>query len=78
MTTILDRQIGGGHYKKYSIQPVEFIMENNLDYCQANVIKYITRFRDKNGVEDLRKAKHYVEMLIEFELKQLKEEVNDD
>jgi hypothetical protein len=78
MTTVLDRQIGGGHYKKYSIQPVEFIMENNLDYCQANVIKYITRFRDKNGVEDLRKAKHYVEMLIEFELKQLKEEVNDD
>ncbi|MBT7685944.1 MAG: DUF3310 domain-containing protein [Candidatus Marinimicrobia bacterium] len=78
MTTILDRQIGGDHYKKYSIQPVEFIMENNLDYCQANVIKYITRFRDKNGVEDLRKAKHYVEMLIEFELKQLKEEVNDD
>ena len=73
MTTILDRQIGGDHYKKYSIQPVEFIMENNLDYCQANVIKYITRFRDKNGVEDLRKAKHYVEMLIEFELKQLKE-----
>ena len=78
MTTILDRQIGGDHYKKYSIQPVEFIMENNLDYCQANVIKYITRFRDKNGVEDLRKAKHYVEMLMEFELKQLKEEVNDD
>ena len=78
MTTILDRQIGGDHYKKFSIQPVEFIMENNLDYCQANVIKYITRFRDKNGVEDLRKAKHYVEMLIEFELKQLKEEVNDD
>jgi len=78
MTTVLDRQIGGDHYKKYSIQPVEFIMENNLDYCQANVIKYITRFRDKNGVEDLRKAKHYVEMLIEFELKQLKEEVNDD
>ena len=73
MTTVLDRQIGGDHYKKYSIQPVEFIMENNLDYCQANVIKYITRFRDKNGVEDLRKAKHYVEMLIEFELKQLKE-----
>ena len=63
----LDVQEGGGHYKDYKIQPVEFAMVNNLDLCQANVVKYVVRFRDKGGLEDLRKARHYLELLANFE-----------
>lgn len=63
-----DIQIGGNHYKDMKIQPIEYILENNLGYCEANVIKYVTRWRSKNGVEDLRKAKHYIDILIEREL----------
>jgi hypothetical protein len=63
----LATQVGGGHYKGYAIQPVEFCMKNKLDYCQSNIIKYVVRFRDKNGLEDLKKAKHYLEMLMEME-----------
>lgn len=65
----LDKQIGGSHYKKYAIQPVEYAMLNNLNYCQANAIKYITRYKDKGGIEDLRKAIHNIEILIELEQK---------
>lgn len=60
-------QVGGGHYKDLKIQPIEYILENNLGYCEANVVKYITRWRSKGGVEDLRKAKHYIDFLIERE-----------
>jgi len=63
----LDIQISGDHYKKFKIQPVTFIQENNLSYMQGNVIKYITRYKDKNGKEDLEKVKHYVDLLIEHE-----------
>jgi len=63
----LDIQIGGSHYKTMTIQPVEFIHVNNLSYLQGNVIKYVTRYKDKNGVEDLKKAIHYLEILIEYE-----------
>lgn len=63
----LDRQEGGSHYKKYKVQPVEYAMANNLNYCQANVVKYTTRYRDKGGIEDLRKAIHNIELLIELE-----------
>ena len=65
----LDKQIGGDHYKQGGIQPIEYIQANNLDFCQGNAIKYITRFKDKNGVEDLEKAKHYIDFLIEQEKK---------
>jgi hypothetical protein len=61
----LEKQIGGGHYAKLKIQPVDYIMANGLDYLQGNVIKYVTRFRDKAGVQDLDKAIHYIEMLKE-------------
>jgi hypothetical protein len=60
-----DKQIGGEHYKKYKIQPVEFIMQNNIPYAEGNVIKYILRHRDKNGIEDLKKAIHYIELIID-------------
>ena len=63
----LREQVGGNHYSKLAIQPVEYISKNNLTYLQGNVIKYITRYKDKNGLQDLQKAKHYVEMLIELE-----------
>ena len=65
----IDKQIGGNHYKKYSVQPVEYAMANNLNYCQANAVKYVTRYKDKGGVEDLRKAIHNIELLIELEEK---------
>lgn len=63
----LNSQVGGSHYKKYPVQPIEYAMANNLNYCQANAIKYVTRYRDKNGVEDLRKAIHNIEILIALE-----------
>ena len=63
----LSTQIGGDHYAKLAIQPMQYSMENGLDALQHTVIKYVTRFRDKNGIEDLEKAKHCIDMLIEFE-----------
>ena len=66
-TSALSKQEGGSHYKGYTIQPIEYAMANNLNYCQANVVKYTTRYRDKNGLEDLLKAIHNLEILIEME-----------
>ncbi len=63
----LDVQVGGDHYKNMAIQPIEFTHKNNLNFCQGNVIKYITRYKHKNGIEDLKKVKHYVDLLIELE-----------
>lgn len=63
----LDTQVGGSHYAKLAIQPMQYSMANGLDPCQHTIIKYVTRFRDKNGIEDLEKAKHVIDMLIEFE-----------
>ncbi len=63
----LDKQEGGDHYKKLAIQPVEFICKNKIGYAEGNIIKYVTRWRDKNGVEDLQKARHYIDLLIELE-----------
>ena len=62
-----DRQCGGSHYSK-SIQVWDFITANEIPYLEGNVIKYVSRWRDKGGVEDLRKAKHYLEKLIELEV----------
>jgi len=59
------KQIGGNHYKKYKIQPIEFIVKNNIGFVEGNIIKYILRFKDKGGVQDLLKAKHYIELLID-------------
>lgn len=60
-------QVGGNHYKDLKIQPIEYIHANGLDYFEGNVIKYITRHRRKNGKQDLEKAKHYIDLLIELE-----------
>nr|DAR34910.1 MAG TPA: nucelotide kinase [Caudoviricetes sp.] len=63
--TSLETQVGGDHYKELSIQPIEYILANKLGFCEGNVVKYITRYKSKNGLEDLKKAKHYIDMLIE-------------
>jgi hypothetical protein len=63
----LDQQVGGNHYKDFAIQPIEFIMKNNLNFCQGNVIKYVCRYAEKNGIEDLKKAIHYINLLIQLE-----------
>jgi len=67
MTKALDIQVDGDHYKKLNIQPVQYIMANNIGYMEGNVIKYVTRWKDKAGITDLEKAKHYIELLIEQE-----------
>jgi hypothetical protein len=59
------KQVGGSHYKNYKIQPVEFIIKNNIGFVEGNIIKYILRFKEKGGVQDLEKAKHYIELLID-------------
>lgn len=63
----LDVQEGGNHYKNFEIQPIEFTHKNGLNFCEGNVIKYVSRHRFKNGIEDLKKARHYIELLIELE-----------
>lgn len=67
MTNALDTQVAGDHYKKLKIQPVEYIYANNIGYLEGNVIKYITRWRDKGGNADLLKARHYIDLLLELE-----------
>jgi hypothetical protein len=60
-----DKQVGGDHYSKMKIQPVDYIIENGLGYLEGNVIKYVTRHTNKNGVEDINKAIHYLELIKE-------------
>lgn len=60
-----DTQVGGTHYQQKAIQPWDYIIANNLGYLEGNIIKYVSRWRDKNGIEDLRKAQHYLQKLIE-------------
>ena len=62
-----DEQYGGNHYKHMVIQPLEFGLANNLGICEHAVVKYVYRWRSKGGVEDLRKARHYIDILIEKE-----------
>lgn len=69
MTDSLKDQVGGSHYKKLAIQPVEYIQKNGLGYIEGSVVKYVTRWREKGGVEDLEKARHFLSMLIEMESK---------
>lgn len=65
----LDVQVGGGHYKGKAIQPIEYIHANNLNYSEGAIVKYISRWREKGGVEDLKKIKHFVDLLIAMEEK---------
>lgn len=60
-------QIGGNHYRRMKLQPIDFIMANSLGFCVGNCIKYLCRYKYKNGKEDLLKARHYIDLLIESE-----------
>ena len=65
--TALKQQVGGDHYSKLAIQPAVYAEQNKLSYLQGTIIKYVTRYKDKGGVEDLAKAMHSIKILIELE-----------
>jgi hypothetical protein len=67
MSTALDKQVAGDHYKSLKIQPIEYIHANNLDYLQGNVVKYVTRHKAKNGKADVEKAIHYLELILQLQ-----------
>ncbi len=61
-----DYQVGGTHYQQFKIQPIEFIMTNNIGFAHGNVIKYVVRHKSKGGIEDLKKALHYVDFIEKY------------
>lgn len=63
----LDVQVGGGHYKDLAIQPVEYIQRNKLGFCEGSVVKYVTRHGSKGGAEDIKKAIHFLQLLLEID-----------
>jgi len=63
--TANDVQVAGTHYKSKAIQPWDYIVANDLGYLEGNIVKYVSRWKDKGGVDDLRKAQHYLAKLIE-------------
>lgn len=65
----LSTQVGGSHYKGFVIEPVEFIYANDIPFIEGCALKYLCRWRDKGGIADLEKAKHFIEILIELETK---------
>jgi len=67
MSSANDYQVSGNHYQKQAIQAWDFITANKLGYLEGTAVKYISRWRDKNGLEDIRKAIHFLEKLIEVE-----------
>lgn len=66
----LGTQTGGDHYRKLAIQPVEYIIANGIGFLAGNIVKYATRYKDKGGAEDIRKIKHYCDLILEFEYKE--------
>jgi len=62
-----ERQVGGNHYKDFEIMPIEYISKNKLDFLEGNIIKYVSRHRNKNGAEDIKKIIHYAELILELE-----------
>jgi hypothetical protein len=74
------KQIGGNHYRKYKVQPSQFVTENKLLYPEGCVIKYVIRHQDKGGKQDLEKAKHMIDMIIErdYEEEKEKQETSQD
>lgn len=69
MSSALETQIGGDHYKTMPIQPLEYMIANNIPFAEGAVIKYVSRWRSKGGVQDLEKAVHILQVLIELEQK---------
>lgn len=73
--TALSTQIGGDHYLNKGIQPIIYIHANQLGFCEANVVKYVTRHKSKAGKDDILKAIHYLELLLELEYGQNNEQM---
>jgi len=71
-----DTQVGGNHYKDMAIQPTEFCQKNKLNFCESTVIKYVCRHGRKGGRQDIEKAIHFLEMLLEMEYPEEKKENN--
>ena len=69
---------GPSHYMNNTIQPIDYAIQNGLNFCEGNVLKYITRWRVKGGIDDLRKARHYIDFLIEDELNSIDAETNNN
>jgi hypothetical protein len=67
--TANDVQVAGTHYKGKAIQPWDYIVGNDLGYLEGNIVKYVSRWKDKGGVDDLKKARHYLDKLIETQEK---------
>lgn len=63
----MDKQVAGSHYTSMVIQPVEYCHKNGLGFCESAAVKYVSRWRAKGGIEDLKKAIHMIELLIEME-----------
>ena len=59
------KQVGGTHYQNLAIEPIDYILANELDFCEGNVVKYVSRWKNKGGIQDLRKAAQNIEFLIE-------------
>lgn len=72
-----NNQIGGDHYKKCGIEPVEYIHANGLDFNEGSIVKYISRHRNKNGAEDIRKIKDYCDIILELDYG-IKRTIEDD
>lgn len=70
MSKALQTQVGGSHYKALPIQPVEFCQRNRLGYCESSAIKYLCRHRTKGRRQDLEKAKHFIDLLLQMEYPQ--------
>ena len=76
MSDVYKKQIGGSHYSSMKIQPSEFINKNNLPFAEGNAIKYLCRHKQKGQKQDLEKAIHFIEMIIErdYATKEIKKE----
>lgn len=73
----LDTQVGGEHYKKQKIQPIEYIHANGIPFIEANIIKYATRHKDKNGAQDVEKIIHYAKLLLQLEYGYTDEQISE-
>lgn len=76
-TDILQQQQGGNHYLKREIQPIEYITKNNLNFSEGNIVKYVTRHKDKNKDEDIKKVIHYAKFILKFEYNYTDEQLQE-
>ena len=73
----LSQQVGGSHYKDMAIQPIEYITKNKLDFPQGCIVKYISRYRNKNKDQDVRKVIHFAKLILQLEYGYTDEQIRD-